>query len=734
MKRIFLKQWTGRGVMLVVCFVTVCTALKSLGKEEKMKGKTYNKLINEKSPYLLQHAENPVDWYGWGKEAFNRARKEDKPIFLSIGYSTCHWCHVMAHESFENPEIARLLNDVFVCIKVDREERPDIDGVYMTVCQMLTGSGGWPLTIIMTPDKKPFFAGTYFPPESRFGKIGMKELIVQIQEIWQTRRTEAVKSAEQIVDALNRRPQPVAGDGGLGKQVLEQAYNDLLQVYDEQGGGFSRSPKFPTPHNILFLLRYWKQTKNQKAIEMVEKTITEMRKGGIYDHIGFGFHRYSTDPAWLVPHFEKMLYDQALLAMAYTEAYQATGKNDYAATAQEICTYILRDMTSPEGGFYSAEDADSEGVEGKFYLWSTGEIDSVLTAQEAMVVKKVFHMEKEGNFYDEAIGKKTGTNIVHNKKSLEHYAKNLSMTEQLIGETIEESRKKLFLHRDKRVHPHKDDKILTDWNGLMIAALAKAGRVFNEKRFTEAAEKAAEFILKQMITKNGRILHRYRDGEAAIQAHIDDYAFMIWGLIELYETTFAVKHLKTAIQVNSVLVDMFWDDANGGFFVSPDDGEQLITRQKEIYDGAIPSGNSVAMLNSLRLSRITGDDSMEKRALSIAKAFSKSIISAPSAHTQFMVALDFAQGPAYEVVIVGKEGTQETKQMLGVLGKTFLPNTVVVFKPQQEQITDIEKIVPYSKPHSTQNGKATAYVCKNFSCRLPTTDSQEMIKLLKEKK
>ena len=572
-----------------------------------------NRLIREKSPYLLQHAYNPVDWYTWGDEAFEKARKEDKPIFLSIGYSTCHWCHVMEHESFEDTEVARLMNEAFVSIKVDREERPDLDHVYMTVCQMMTGAGGWPLNVILTPDRKPFFAGTYFPKESRFGRLGMMDLAPRIEELWRTQREQVLQSASKIMLALRQVPDSSPGQVP-GKDVLDSAYQQLAERFDPVQGGFSQAPKFPTPHNMLFLLRYWKRTGETRALEMVEKTLQAMRLGGIYDHVGFGFHRYSTDAEWLVPHFEKMLYDQAMLAMAYTEAYQATGKSEYAKTAQEIFAYVLRDMTAPNGGFYSAEDADSEGVEGKFYVWNLEDIDRVLESGEADLVKRVFNAKLSGNFEEEATGRLTGSNILHQKSSLSEVASELKLSREELEERLQEARKKLFAAREKRIHPHKDDKILTDWNGLMIAALSKGAQAFDQPKYADAARKAADFIFKTMRDPSGRLLHRFRDGEAALHAHVDDYSFLIWGLLELYEASFDVHYLQSALTLNDDFMAHFWDAGGGGLYFTADDAEELLLRKKEIYDGATPSGNSVAALNLLRLARITANADLEQRA------------------------------------------------------------------------------------------------------------------------
>jgi len=696
-----------------------------------------NRLINEKSPYLLQHADNPVDWYPWGEEAFEKAKKEDKPILVSIGYSTCHWCHVMEHESFEDPEVAKLMNDTFISIKVDREERPDIDNIYMAVCQMLSkGNCGWPLNVIMTPDNKPFFAATYIPKQSRFGRIGMMELIPRVNEMWNTKRDEVLKSANQITSALKQGLEysNVQATEILDKSVLVNAYNQLASNFDSIHGGFGSRPKFPTPHNYLFLLRYWRRSGDEKALSMVEKSLQEMRLGGVYDNIGFGFHRYSTDAEWFLPHFEKMLYDQAMLAMAYIEAYQATGKKEYEQTAREIFTYVLRDMTDKTGGFYSAEDADSEGEEGKFYLWTDDEIKEILGKDKADLIINVFNVEDQGNFSEEATGRKTRDNILHLRKPLAEIASSLDVSEQELNKSIESARERLFRVREKRVHPYKDDKILTDWNGLMIAALAKGAKAFNDPKYSDAASRAVDFILNNLRDNKGRLLHRYREGEAGIMANIDDYAFLVWGLIELYEATFDVRYLQTALELNNESITHFWDDENGGFYFTPDDGEKLLVRQKEINDGAIPSGNSVAMLNLLRLGRITADANLEQKASQIGNVFSKSVKRYPAGFTQFMVGLEFGLGPSYEVIIAGDSKAEDTGDMLQSLRRQFVPNKVVLFRSTDEGEGGITEIAEYTKNHISKNGKATAYVCLNYECKLPTTDIDKMLELLEVKK
>jgi uncharacterized protein YyaL (SSP411 family) len=678
-----------------------------------------NKLITEKSPYLLQHAYNPVEWYPWGEEAFNKAKEEDKPIFLSIGYSTCHWCHVMAHESFEDVQVAKLMNENFISIKVDREERPDIDKIYMTVCQLMTGSGGWPLTIIMTPDKKPFFAGTYFPKESRFGRTGLVDLIKRVKDLWTNERKQLVESSEKITFALQDTSTESPGRS-LTDKVLETTYSQLLGRYDSKNGGFGTAPKFPTPHNLLFLLRYWKRSGNKEALKMVEKTLESMRMGGIYDHIGFGFHRYSTDQNWLVPHFEKMLYDQALLTLAYLEAHQATNIEEFASTAKEIMTYVLRDMASQEGAFYSAEDADSEGEEGKFYVWSKEEIEEILGIEDGERFSKSYNVNVDGNFLDEATRRKTKKNILHLTSSLVVTQDN----------HIKSLRDKLFEAREKRVRPHKDDKILTDWNGLMIAAFAKAGYIFNDPKYIQIAKKAVAFIFGQMTNSEGRLLHRYREGGADILAFVDDYSFLIWGLINLYEASFETQYLEKAIMLTEEQLKLFWDSSIGAFFFTAEDTESLLTRQKETYDGAIPSGNSVSMLNLLRLAQLTGNVEYEKRADHIGRVFAENVRTSPVAHTLMMVGVDYAVGPTYSLVIAGDSGKEDTIAMLNEVRKQFLPNKALVFRPTEKLNPEIDKYSNFIQFFDKYEEKATAFVCINKTCKAPTNDINKALEYL----
>ena len=698
--------------------------------------RTHNRLISEQSPYLLQHANNPVDWYPWGEEAFQKARREDKPIFLSIGYSTCHWCHVMEEESFSDPDVGRRMNEVFVSIKVDREERPDIDGIYMAVCQMMEGRCGWPLTLVMTPDRKPFFAGTYIPKESRFGSLGLMELISDIESLWKAERERVRNSADKLTEVLQRISR-ISPSEEPGKQTLEQAYRELEAQFDDQHGGFGRAPKFPQASTLLFLLRYWKRTGEDSALMMVEKTLQEMRKGGIYDHLGYGFHRYATDSGWVVPHFEKMLYDQALLAMVYTEAYQATGKESYAGTAREIFTYVLRDMRAPEGGFYSAEDADSEGEEGKFYLWEWDEVQRVLGSREAEWVNKVFSVEKAGNFehaaglsHEKEGGRDQGNNILHIKKPVSVEARALNVPDEDVVRRLEKARQKLLAARDHRVRPYRDDKQLTDWNGIMIASLAKGARVLGDPDYATAAMKAADFITAHVQDDQGRLLHRYRQGDSAIPAMINDYAFLVWGLIELYETTFKPKYLRLALSLTEDMLKDFWDETNGGFFFVRDDSREQIVRRKEIRDGALPSGNSVAAWNLSRLGRMTGNTRLEEKAASVSRAFSSMLTRSPSSFCQMMVALEFVYGTPQEVIFVGDSESMETKKMLNALRRIFLPNKVVLLKPTEERSPEIVNLAGYTRNFKKLKDRTTAYVCNNYLCRQPTTDIRTMLSQL----
>ena len=688
-----------------------------------------NQLAREKSPYLLQHAANPVAWQPWGDAAFAIAKTENKPVFLSIGYSTCHWCHVMAHESFEDAEVAALINRIFVPIKVDREERPDIDGVYMTACQMLTGSGGWPLTVMLTPDRQPFFAGTYIPRETRYGRLGLLDLLPRIEDVWHSRPDDVLSSARQIQDALtSSADQP--SETAVDASTLDLAYAQLAARFDHSHGGFGESPKFPTPHNLVFLLRYWRRSGKSAALEMVTQTLSAMRRGGIFDHLGFGFHRYATDEGWLVPHFEKMLYDQALLGLAYVEAYQATGNEEYSRTAHEIFGYVLRDLRDELGGFYSAEDADSEGEEGKFYLWTEAEIRAALNGPDAELAIRVFNVRPGGNYTDPLAPDTGGNNILHLTESYAAIAADLKISESDLTARREAIRGKLWLERAKRVPPFKDDKVLTDWNGLMIAALARGARVLGEPAYAEAAGAAADFILKHLMTPKGRLLHRYRDGHAGIEGNLDDYAFLVFGLTELYQATLETDYLRRAVELNDSMLKHFRDAASGGLYFTPDDAKTLIVRQQEVYDGALPSGNSVAMLNLITLARLTGNPQPEDLAAAIPRAFSGRLTEMPAAYTQLLLALNFLLQPSREVVIVGPTGGEETRAMLEAVNRVYQPNLMLLFKPTDADAAAVEALAPFVAGYTTLDGRATAYVCRSQSCQLPVTEAALVTKLL----
>ncbi|MBN1299003.1 MAG: thioredoxin domain-containing protein [Actinobacteria bacterium] len=720
-----------------------------------MKNQKANFLISEKSPYLLQHAYNPVNWFPWADNAFQKAKKEDKPVFLSIGYSTCHWCHVMETESFEDQEVAKLLNSIFIPIKVDREERPDIDKVYMDFCQMLTGSGGWPLTIIMTPDKKPFFAATYIPKHNKYGRTGLMELGRHIGQLWKISRQEVLESAENIKKHYletysiekqkSRAGQKPENPNYAGKSdnsitslkagckdispgpeaglipLFDLAFEQLSQLYDITNGGFGHAPKFPTMHRACFLMRYYKRNDNQYLLRMIENTLDSMRNGGIYDHIGFGFHRYSTDEKWLVPHFEKMLYDQAIAATGYIEAYQLTGKKKYKKTAEEIFTYLLRDMKSAEGGFYSAEDADSEGQEGKFYTWTKKEIKKLLSDKEYEIIADVFNLN--------GIPASPEGIIFHTVKPLKEIASAHNISLEELESIISRARIKLFWQREKRVRPFKDDKILTDWNGLVIYAFASAARAFENKMYRKAAEDAANFIIKKMFTKEKSLLHRYRDAQPAIDAYLDDYAFFIYGLIELYQATFNLSYISTAEKLSNYILDNFWDKNHKGFYYSKTGSELEQFSKKDIYDGATPSGNSIALLNFLKLAKITADPLYDEIAHQLSNAFLNEIEKQPQYYTQFLSSYDFMAGPSYEVVVVGDPYLQNTEKIIKTLNSVFLPHMVIILKPPDSD-AEYDILPDYIKNIKAVNNKPTIYVCSDFCCKEPTNDIDVMLGLL----
>lgn len=685
-----------------------------------------NRLGREKSPYLLQHAHNPVDWYPWCKEAFIKAKAENKPIFLSIGYSTCHWCHVMARECFEDVEVAALLNEHFVSIKVDREERPDLDQIYMDACQMLTGRGGWPLSVFLTPAKKPFFAGTYFPKHSRFGITGLMELLPRLASLWKHKREQVVETAGQLLQAIAEQGRTSAGETLPGAEILDQAFSTLGNSFDERYGGFGTAPKFPMPHQLAFLLRYWKRTGNAKALQMVTVTLKKMGRGGIFDQIGFGFHRYSTDETWLAPHFEKMLYDQALLAIAYLEAYQASAEPEFAQTARAIFEYLLRDLRLPEGAFSTAEDADTGGEEGRFYLWSPAEITGVLGEESGRLIIEYFGVTEKGNF-------EKGSNILHRPHEPGQFAaaKGLDPAafQTLIDQSIIQLREARSSNRER---PFRDDKILTSWNGLAIAALARGAAVLGEGRFAEAAAAAAAFIRGKLVAPGGRLLRRYRDGEAAFAAYLDDYAFLVWGLLELYQATFNTGHLEWAISLNEKMLALFGNRNGALQFVGHDQTETL-PAHTSVLDGAIPSGNSVAVLNLFKLSRLTGRQDWSERGEAILRACSSDLNSSPSSLTYLLAALDFILGPAAELVIAGDPGTFEVEKMAAVVRRPFHPNLVLLNYPSTAPGKDaIETFAPFTGPLTVSHGEATAYLCRDHSCLPPVYSATALEAMLEE--
>lgn len=689
-----------------------------------------NGLIHETSPYLKQHAHNPVEWYDWGETAFHRATQEDKPIFLSIGYSTCHWCHVMAHESFEDSSIADYLNRHFISIKVDREERPDIDQIYMSVCQSMTGSGGWPLTIVMTPEKKPFFAGTYFPNESRGGRIGLQDLLVRIHEVWVNQRAEIDQTTTEIVNSL-RLAQSSAPGPALSIEMAGVAATEMADHFDPEFGGFREAPKFPGPHNLLFLLQHTHLTGDPTFQAMALKTLTEMRLGGLYDQVGGGFHRYSTDRKWHLPHFEKMLYDQALLLMAYADAYSISGDDLYRRTIVDTISYITRDLGAESGGFYSAEDADSDGGEGKFYTWTTAEISQIVTPERFRQLRDDFSLADSGNFLDEHAHHSTGLNILHLATTPEKLADRFHISTEQWWEDWNRDRDALRQAREKRVRPGLDNKILTDWNGLTIAALSKAARALENPENATLARLAADFVLENLRTENGTLEHRHTKGNDRIPGFLDDYSDLIWGLRELYETIFDPYYLAAAIELQKVQNRLFWDQTNGGYFLTSNEGETLITRQKEVYDGARPSGNSVSAANLFYLARMTGNSEWEAMVGKIGAAFSAQVRRVPSAFSGLLSAIAVSQSEFQEIVVVGDPNNSETRQMLREVQRGYDPCKVILFKDPKDQ--KMATLAPYTADYRAINGQPTAYICKNHACLAPVVGAKNLHNVWKKR-
>jgi uncharacterized protein YyaL (SSP411 family) len=670
-----------------------------------------NHLAGETSPYLRQHVHNPVDWYPWGPEALARARQLDRPIFLSIGYSACHWCHVMEHESFENEEIARILNEHFVSIKVDREERPDLDQIYMASVQMLTGQGGWPMSVFLTPDLRPFFGGTYFPPVDRYGRHGFRSLLLALADAWHNRRQEIDRAAEDLTAHLQTFGQLPPAQGELSPDLLRRAAAGLARAYDPVHGGFGQAPKFLHTMDLRVLLRAWKRFGDAQALEMVHHTLDRMAMGGIYDHLGGGFARYSTDARWLVPHFEKMLYDNALLVGAYLEAFQATGEPSYREVVEETLGWVAREMTSPEGPFFSTLDADSEGVEGRFYVWSAGEIEQILGAQDAELFNAAYGVEPEGN-WDE------GLNILHRTKTFAQLARLHNLPEPELRKRLAEARRKLFETRARRVRPGLDEKVLTSWNGLMIGAYAQAAAVLDNPSYAAAAARAADFLLARVRTADGRLLRTWSAGSTPkLNGYLEDYAFLLDGLVSLYEATFEPRWVAAALELTRVLIDQFWDSSEGGFFYTGRDHETLIARGKDPHDNATPSGNSMAVTGLLRLAKLTGRTELLDKAEATLRAYAGLLASHPLAAGQMLVALNFYLGPVGEIAVVGDPTAEETRRVLHAVRGGFRPNQMVALKaPDGDAGTD--ELIPLLAG-KTSAGGVTTYVCENFTCQAP---------------
>jgi uncharacterized protein YyaL (SSP411 family) len=670
-----------------------------------------NHLLNETSPYLRQHAHNPVDWYPWGPEALERARRLDRPIFLSIGYSACHWCHVMEHESFEDPEVANILNNQFVSIKVDREERPDLDQIYMTAVQLLTGQGGWPMSMFLTPDLKPFYGGTYFPPDDRYGRPSFKRLLLALAEAWGTRRDEITQSSAQITERLQQAGRVEPADGQLEPRLLQNAVGMHARIFDPTYGGFGSAPKFPHPMELRLLLRVWKRFGDEEALHMARLTLDRMAMGGIYDHLGGGFHRYSTDERWLVPHFEKMLYDNALLTVAYLEAYQATGDPLYRQVVEETLGYVQREMTSPEGPFYSTQDADSEGEEGKFYVWSAQEIEQILGKERADIFTYVYDVTPEGNW--------EAHNILHRTRRNEQDARMLGLPEAELSRVLEESKRALFAVRSERVWPGRDEKVLTSWNGLMIGAFAQAAQVLENADYSTAAARAADFILQSMRTADGRLLRTYSVGsQPKLNGYLEDYAFLLDALVSLYEASFEARWIEAALSLAHVLIEQFWDNAAGGFFYTGQNHEALIARTKDPHDSSIPSGNSLAVLALLRLSELTGQQHLRDKAEATLRLFRGLMAASPMAAGQMLVALDFFLGPVQEFAVVGDLANEETRRALQIIRGNFRPNSVVAMKATGKDESSRPDLLPLLADKMAR-GTVTTYICQNFSCQEP---------------
>ena len=683
-----------------------------------------NSLINETSPYLLQHAYNPVDWYPWGEAALSAARTHDKPIFLSIGYSACHWCHVMERESFEDVETAALMNELFINIKVDREERPDLDSIYMDAVQAMTGQGGWPMSVFLTPDMQPFYGGTYYPPQPRFGMPGFRQVLRSVADAFQKRRSEIDSQAQRLTDMLSRTGNLASQESDLSTQVLDKAVEQLLQYFDNEHGGFGSQPKFPQPMTMDFALTQTIRTGDLDTLYMAELTLEQMALGGIYDQLGGGFHRYSVDAVWLVPHFEKMLYDNSQLLRTYLHAWLVTQRPLYRRIIDETIDYVLREMTAAGGGFYSTQDADSEGEEGKFFVWTAGEIDQILGPQISGIFNSYYGVSEGGNF--------EGKNILHIGQTVESVAQAYGITDAEVDQILAGARRRLLVERDKRVKPGRDDKILTEWNGLMIHALAECGVTLGRTDALEAAKDAASFVLRKMSQPDGKLFRSYKShdaagqpGEARLNAYLEDYASFIRALTALYEATFDLRWLGEASRLTRIMFEQFHDVERGGFYQTGIDHEQLVVRRKDFVDNAIPSGNSMAVEALLRLAALLGNEEYRHEATRIVLLMKDSMSSQPTGFGRLLCALNALLAPSQEVAIVGDSADEATQDLLGAVRSRYLPHTVLALKHPEE-----ESMLPLFEGRGLVDGKPAAYVCENYACKLPVTTADKLSELL----
>ncbi len=688
-----------------------------------------NRLAYETSPYLRQHAHNPVDWYPWGEEALARARDEDKPIFLSIGYSACHWCHVMAHESFEDEQTAKIMNELFVNIKVDREERPDLDGIYMGAVQAMTGQGGWPMSVWLLPDGSPFYGGTYFPPFERYGMPSFRRVLVAVSDAYRTRRKDLEQSAARMREALQQTAFAGEAEGALDGLIADQAMQGFARNYDTFNGGFGSAPKFPQPMNLSFLLRYAWRTGNKQALEMVTYTLRKMARGGMYDQLGGGFHRYSVDDRWFTPHFEKMLYDESQLARLYVEAWQVTGEAEYRRVAEDILDYVIREMTDPSGGFYSTQDADSEGEEGKFFVWEPKELEEILGSTDARLVAAYYDVTQGGNF--------EGKNILHVDHDLDAVAKRAGVTPDQLQAALDRNRPKLFAAREKRIKPGRDEKVLAEWNGMMLRAFSYAAGALGRDDYRRTAEANAEFILRELRTSDGRLLRSWAPAsltgdvsQAKLNAYLEDYANVIDGLVELYQLTFDLRWLQAAKDLAGTMIEQFWDERNGGFFQTSHDHEALVARPKDFVDNATPSGNSVATDVLLRLHALTGEERYYTLAETILLMLREGMARQPLAFGHLLCALERSISRPQEVAIIGDRADARTHSLLAEVRRRFMPNTVVAGAATDEAARVAAPVVPLLADRVQVRGMPTAYVCENFACQLPVTEARGLTQQL----